>query len=107
MRTKNNAKTRNFTKTVDTGTHYVYYFGVRIMRTIKEGKSMPEYNLRGCIISKYHSMVQFAKSVNWSTRKTYDIVNGKQDMTAKDIETICDALEIEIPAQFKRLFFSS
>ena len=68
---------------------------------------MPEYNLRGCIISKYHSMVRFAESVNWSTRKTYDIVNGKQVMTAKDIETICAALEIEIPSQFKRLFFSS
>ena len=68
---------------------------------------MPEYSLRGFIITKYHSLVNFSEKVNWSTRKTYDIVNGKQVPTAKDIETICGALDIEIPSTLKRLFFSS
>lgn len=68
---------------------------------------MPENNLRGCIVTKYNSLVNFSKSVHWSTRKTYDIVNGKQVPTAKDIETICEALNIEIPGQLRRLFFSS
>ena len=68
---------------------------------------MPENNLRGRIIAMYRSLMAFSKVVNWSTRKTYDIVNGKQEPTAVDIETMCAALNVEIPAEMRSLFFSA
>ena len=63
--------------------------------------------LRGRIISMYHSVKNFGTQLNWSTRKTYNIVNGKQEPTGKDIEAMCDALDIEIPDNMRSLFFSS
>lgn len=68
---------------------------------------MEQNNLRGRIISMYHSVLNFGKTLNWSSRRTYDIVNGKQDPTAKDIEAMCDALNIQIPDELRSLFFSS
>ena len=68
---------------------------------------MGENNLRGRIIGKYHSVINFARAVKWSSRKAYDIVNGKQEPTGKDIETMCNALDVQIPAEIKALFFSA
>ena len=68
---------------------------------------MPKDTLRGRIISMYHTVQNFAGQVKWSTRKAYDIVNGKQEPTAKDIETMCFALKIEIPEIMRDLFFMS
>ena len=68
---------------------------------------MEENNLRGRIIGMYRTIVNFAKAVHWSSRKAYDIVNGRQDPTAKDIETMCEALNVQIPAEMKALFFSA
>ena len=67
---------------------------------------MEEMNLRGRIISMYHTVRNFGKAINWSSRKTYDIVNGKQYPTAKDIEVMCKALNVEIPDEMRVLFFS-
>ena len=39
---------------------------------------MERNNLRGRIISQYRTVLEFGKELNWSSRKTYDIVNGKQ-----------------------------
>ena len=61
--------------------------------------------LRGKIIAKFHTIQNFAKAVKWSNRKAYDIVNGKQEPTAKDIDTMCTALDIEIPEELRLLFF--
>jgi len=66
---------------------------------------MEENNLRGRIITKYHSVRNFSKVMHWSSRKAYDIVNGKQDPTAKDIEAMCEALDVNIPAEMRSLFF--
>ena len=66
---------------------------------------MSENNLRGRIISMYHSVQNFARSVQWSNRKAYDIVNGRQEMTAKDIDVMCDALNVQIPDEMRNLFF--
>ena len=68
---------------------------------------MKTETLRGRVIGMYHSILKFAEAVHWSSRKAYDIVNGKQQPTGKDIETMCDALRIEIPEEMKRLFFSA
>lgn len=67
---------------------------------------MPSNNLRGRIIGKYHSILNFSKVLHWSSRKTYDIVNGKQDPTGKDIEAICNALDVYIPDEMRSLFFT-
>lgn len=63
--------------------------------------------LRGRIIAKFHTVLAFGKALNWSSRKTYDIVNGKQEATSKDIEDMCEALDVEIPDVMRSLFFSS
>ena len=68
---------------------------------------MEENNLRGRIVSMYTSVLNFAKAVQWSSRKTYDIVNGKQEPTAKDIEVMCSALNVQIPEDMRALFFSA
>jgi cell wall assembly regulator SMI1 len=68
---------------------------------------MESNNLRGRIISMYHSVLSFGKALNWSSRKTYDIVNGKQEATSKDIEAMCAALDVTIPEEMRLLFFSS
>lgn len=68
---------------------------------------MEEITLRGRIVSKYNTVINFSRAMKWSTRKTYDIVNGKQDPTGKEIEAMCDALDVKIPADMKAMFFPS
>ena len=67
---------------------------------------MDEMNLRGRIVSMYNTVINFSRVMKWSTRKTYDIVNGKQDPTRKEIEAMCAALNVKIPAEMKALFFT-
>lgn len=66
---------------------------------------MQENNLRGRIIAMYRSILNFSKAVKWSDRKAYAIVNGKQQPTGKDIETMCNALGVLIPEEMRSLFF--
>ena len=54
----------------------------------------------------YKSLLNFSKAINWSSRKTYDIINGRQEPTAKDIEDMCDVLQVEIPCDMRELFFT-
>ena len=68
---------------------------------------MEDFNLRGLIISKFHTVLNFGRALGWSSRKTYDIVNGKQEPTARDIEAMCAALDITIPADMRVLFLFS
>lgn len=63
--------------------------------------------LRGRIVSMYHTVLNFGKALHWSSRKVYSIVNGKQEPTSKDIEAMCNALDVEIPEEMRSLFFSS
>ena len=67
---------------------------------------MPENNLRGRIIAMYHTVNNFAKIMGWSNRKTYAIVNGKQEPTATDIDLMCEALNVQIPDDMRNLFFT-
>jgi hypothetical protein len=67
---------------------------------------MPENNLRGRIVAMYHSVKNFAKVIKWSNRKAYDIVNGKQTMTGKDIDEMCQVLNVCVPEEMRSLFFS-
>lgn len=66
---------------------------------------MPSNNLRGRIVSMYRTVKNFAREIKWSNRKAYDIVNGKQEPTGKDIEAMCNVLHVQIPEDMRDLFF--
>jgi len=67
---------------------------------------MGNNDLRGRIISMYHSIKKFAEVIGWSSRKAYDIVNGNQEMTGKDIDQMCRVLDVKIPEDMRLLFFA-
>lgn len=66
---------------------------------------MPKDELRGRVVAMYKTALNFSREVQWSKRKTYDVLSGKQEMTAKDIEKACAALNVTIPDEMLRLFF--
>lgn len=68
---------------------------------------MPENILRGRVAAKYGNCTRFAKALNWSGRKTRDIVSGRQVANADDISQMAKALEISDPVDFMYVFFSS
>lgn len=67
---------------------------------------MSENNLRGRVIAMYRSVQKFAKVIGWSNRKAYAIVGGTQEPTAKDIQKMCDVLNVELPEDFRLLFLT-
>ena len=68
---------------------------------------MPEENnLRGRIIAMYRTILNFSKVINWSSRKAYDIVNGKQTMTGTDIDEMCKVLDVQVSDEMRSLFFN-
>lgn len=66
---------------------------------------MNHMNLKGRIVSMYGTVQNFAVKLGWSLRRTYDIVNGKQEATGHDIEQMADALGVNVPDEFRVLFF--
>ena len=63
--------------------------------------------LRGRVAAKFGSCTRFAKALNWSGRKTRDIVSGRQIANADDITHMAKGLEISDPVDFVYVFFSS
>lgn len=61
--------------------------------------------LRGRIITMYGTIDEFAKAMKWSHRKASYIINGKQEPTGKEIESMAAALRVEIPDELRSLFF--
>ncbi len=61
--------------------------------------------LRGAVAESFGSCEKLAKALNWSGRKTRDIVSGRQIATVKDVKEIAAALKIDDPNEIKRLFF--
>lgn len=61
--------------------------------------------IKGLAISKYNSMGKFANKIGWSARKTRDILSGRQQPTAKDIEELALALEIIDADEFVSFFY--
>lgn len=62
--------------------------------------------LRGRIISVFGTIGNFAAFVGWSRRKASCIINGQQEATASDIEAMAEALDIELPEDFRVLFLT-
>lgn len=63
--------------------------------------------LRGVVAEKFGSCAKFAEALNWSGRKTRDIVSGRQVPNAKDIQEMADKLEIRDRTEAWRIFFES
>lgn len=61
--------------------------------------------LRGAVAEKFGSCAKFAEALQWSGRKTRDIVSGRQVPNAKDIKEMASALRVTEPAEFMRIFF--
>lgn len=73
--------------------------------TISEMNLQEMITVKGSVLSKFGSAAKFAESVGWSNRKARDIVSGRQNPTAKDMEVIADALGIRTAEPFCALFF--
>jgi hypothetical protein len=61
--------------------------------------------LRGAVAEKFGSCAKFAEALQWSGRKTRDIVSGRQVPNAKDIKEMASVLRVTEPAEFMRIFF--
>ena len=66
---------------------------------------MNRMTMRGLAISKYGSMGKFAKHIGWSARRTRDILSGRQEPTAKDIEELAIAFDITDATAFVDFFY--
>ena len=63
--------------------------------------------LRGVVAERFGSCTKFAEALNWSGRKTRDIVSGRQKATTEEVKKMADVLKIHEPAEFVRVFFSA
>lgn len=61
--------------------------------------------LRGIVAEKFGSCAKFANALNWSGRKTRDIVSGRQIADTRDIKQMAKVLGINEPAEIIRIFF--
>lgn len=65
-----------------------------------------ENPLRGAVAAKYGTCEAFSQALQWSGRKTRDIVSGRQIPTARDIEQMAVALDVmDKPDAFMSIFF--
>ena len=60
---------------------------------------------RGKVIEKFGTIGAFAKAMNWSHRKASYVLNGKQEMSTKDVEDCAEALGIDNVPDFMRIFY--
>ncbi|MFT9057086.1 MAG: helix-turn-helix transcriptional regulator [Ethanoligenens sp.] len=63
-------------------------------------------NIRGLVLSKYHSISEFAKAIGWSRNKASRILNGVTALSADDMAKISALLGIETPERFVHYFFA-
>lgn len=67
-----------------------------------------ENPLRGAVAARFGTCEAFSRALNWSGRKTRDIVSGRQTPNATDILQMADALGvIDDPDAFMSIFFDT
>ena len=72
---------------------------------LKEGGIYVQRNhLRGRIIAMYGTVQNFAKAIKWSNRKAYEVVNGKQEPSAKDIDATIKRLSFTLAEALNMTF---
>lgn len=59
------------------------------------------------LIRKFGSIASFAKAINWSNRKAYDIVNGKQEPTASEMAVMAEVAGINTAEEFIDFFYNT
>ena len=67
-----------------------------------------ELSLRGLVLSKYKSISQFADAIGWERGKASRIVNGRQQPSKSDMESMIVLLGIDqnavAPVFFGKMF---
>lgn len=63
--------------------------------------------MRGAVLSKFKSISSFAEVVGWKRNKASRVLNGVQEPTLSDIETMATALNIHTAEAFADIFFAS
>lgn len=67
-----------------------------------------ELSLRGLVLSKYRSISQFADAIGWERGKASRIVNGRQQPSKADMESMIVLLGIDqnavAPVFFGQMF---
>lgn len=64
-----------------------------------------EVNLYGLAMSQYKTVTNFANNMGWGRQKASRIINGRQELTATDMEQLRDALHIDDADTFMQIFF--
>lgn len=63
-------------------------------------------NIRGLVLSKYHSISEFAKAIGWSRNKASRMLNGVTALSADDMAEMSALLGIKTPENFVHYFFA-
>ena len=63
--------------------------------------------LRGQVLSRFSSISDFARAMNWDRKKASRIVNRVQKPTADDMEKMAELLNVNDPDAFIQIFLPS
>lgn len=63
--------------------------------------------LRGIVLSKFFSISNFARAMDWDRKKASRIVNNKQRPNADEMEQMAKRLEIQDVYSFVHIFLPS
>lgn len=63
-----------------------------------------ENSLLAAVLTKFRSISNFARALNWDRKKASRIVNRQQLPTAKDMDEMADALDVHDCETFMHLF---
>ena len=65
----------------------------------------PANEFRGCVIAKFGTIGEFAKSMNWSARKASYVTTGRQVMTVEEAAKCAEVLGVDNEKDFMRIFY--
>ena len=63
--------------------------------------------MRGAVLSRFHSITDFAEAMGWDRKKASRIVNRVQKPSADDMEQMAERLGIHDADSFVRIFLPS
>ena len=73
----------------------------------REGGETMGNMLRGQVLSRFSSISDFARAMNWDRKKASRIVNRVQKPTADDMEKMAELLNVNDPDDFIQIFLPS
>ena len=60
---------------------------------------------RGRVVEVYGTISKFAEAMKWSPRKASYVMNGKQELKAKETEECAEKLYVDNARDFMRIFY--